>query len=159
MLYEISVLKLSEILRYVIYDSSTEKTPLEKDIHYVSNYIDLQCLRLANKVTVNYLIEGDSKDLKIAPLLLIVFIENAFKHGISYTHPSAITIAIKIFDKALEMMVSNPVTGDISLETSGIGLKNVKRRLDLLYPENYWLDVAQDKNLYTVHLRINLNDD
>jgi LytS/YehU family sensor histidine kinase len=156
---ELSILKLSEILRYVIYDSSTEMTSLEKDLHYLSNYVDLQRLRLADKVTVNYSIEGDCKDLKIAPLLLITFIENAFKHGISYTHPSVITISLKIFDKTLAMMVNNPIAGDNSFEASGIGLKNVKRRLDLLYFGNYFLDVVQDKNLYLVNLRINLNHD
>jgi two-component system, LytTR family, sensor kinase len=156
---EISVLKLSEILRYVIYDSVTEMTFLEKDIHYLSNYIDLQRLRLSDKVTVDYSVEGEFKDLKIAPLLLIIFIENAFKHGISYTQPCIITIAIKVFDKTLEMVVSNPITKEAGFETSGIGLKNVKRRLELLYAGNYWLDIVQDKNFYVVNLRINLHYD
>jgi len=156
---EKSILKLSEILRYVIYDTSTEMTLLKSDIHYLSNYIDLQRMRLSDKVTISYAVKGDCGNLTIAPLLLITFIENAFKHGISYTHSSVINIDIQIFNKTITMVVSNPVTADTKFENEGIGLKNVKRRLDLLYRGNYWLDIVQDQNLHVVTLKINLNHD
>ncbi|HEV7621352.1 MAG TPA: histidine kinase [Flavisolibacter sp.] len=153
---EKSILKLSEILRYMIYDTTTESIELQKDIDYLTSYIDLQRLRLTSKVTINYTVKGKTKDLSIAPLLLITFIENAFKHGISYTHSSVITISIEVFDKTLTLFVSNPVVTSNKFEHGGIGLKNVARRLDLLYRDKYSIEFTNNDNLYIVHLKINL---
>lgn len=157
---ENSILKLSDLLRYVLYDSSEDKVDLGKDIQYLTNYIDLQKLRLSQKVTIRYNVNGSTKGKQIAPLLLITFVENAFKHGISYTNPSTINIAITIFEKTLTLLVSNPVTETNSfVSTGGLGLKNVTRRLDLLYPEKYLLDIVHNDYLYIVNLTINLNSD
>jgi two-component system LytT family sensor kinase len=156
---EKSILKLSQILRYVIYDTTSEKIELEKDIHYLSNYIDLQRLRLSDKVQVDYVVKGELKGLTIAPLLLITFIENAFKHGISYTHPSVINIEIKVFDKTLTLLVRNPVIRENKFEQEGVGLKNAKRRLELIYPGDFLLDILYDRNFYVVNLKINLHRD
>jgi hypothetical protein len=154
-----SVLKLSEILRYVIYDTSNEHTSLEKDLLYITNYISLQRLRLSEKIIVDFSIKGESNDLVIAPLLLITFIENAFKHGISYTIPSMIQISVEIFNKTITMLVSNPVISNGIFETEGIGLKNARRRLDLLYSGKYWLEISRNQNLFVVNLKINLDLD
>jgi len=151
-----SILKLSEILRYMIYDTGSEQINLEKDIHYLSSYIDLQKMRLSNKVTVDYSVKGKLESVSIAPLLLIIFIENAFKHGISYVQPSVITIQIEVFDKTLTLLVRNPIVTLNKFVDGGIGLKNVKRRLELLYPGNYCLDISSDKKSYVVQLKINL---
>ena len=154
-----SILKLSEILRYMIYDTGSEQIDLEKDIHYLTSYIDLQRMRLAGKVTVDYSVKGNIQGLSIAPLLLIIFIENAFKHGISYAQPSVIMIHIEVFDKTLTLRVSNPIITLNKFVEGGIGLKNVKRRLELLYPGNYWLDISNDKKSYVIQLKINLTRD
>jgi two-component system, LytTR family, sensor kinase len=156
---EYSILKLSDMLRYMLYDTRAEKIALEKDIQYISNYIDLQRLRILNKVTINYNIHGEISNLSIAPLLLITYIENAFKHGISYKNSSNINIEIKILDKTLTLHVSNPITNQDNFEDNGIGLKNTKRRLDLLYANGYTLLTSADKTTYTINLKLNLSND
>lgn len=156
---EEAILKLSQMLRYVLYDSSTEKIELSKDIAYISNFIHLQRLRLAQKVKVNYEVRGKTERLFIAPLLLITFIENAFKHGISYIHPSTIAIEISVFDETLTLVASNSVFENDKFDTGGIGLKNARRRLELLYPDKYLLDIVRNNRLYVVNLKINLQSD
>lgn len=150
-----SILKLSDLLRYVLYDSSDENVPLSKDIQYISNYIDLQRLRLSSKVFIDYRIEGNIQGYFIPPLLLIAFIENAFKHGISYSHASVIRIHIKVYEKILTLYVENPVVENNSF-AGGLGLKNVKRRLELLYPSHHSLDITQKDQLNIVNLKIHL---
>ncbi|MCU7548327.1 histidine kinase [Chitinophagaceae bacterium LB-8] len=154
-----AVLKLSEIMRYMIYDATAEKIPLKKDIHYLDSYIQLQRLRLSDKVMINYEVKGDLQGLTIAPMLLSTFVENVFKHGISYTNASSIHITIEVFDKNLTLFVSNPVLQGQKSETGGVGLQNAKRRLELMYAGNYWLDIEQDKQLFAVNLKINLSRD
>ncbi|MBL7742954.1 MAG: histidine kinase [Chitinophagaceae bacterium] len=156
---EFSILKLSELLRYVLYDSGENKVELTKDIQYINNYIDLQKMRLSSKVKIRYSVKGDLKGYNIAPLLLITFIENAFKHGISYTHASVINIEIDVFEETLTMLISNPVVERNSFAVGGLGLKNVTRRLDLLYPGKYLLDVHNDDYLHIVNLKLDLKND
>ncbi len=154
---EFSILKLSELLRYVLYDSGDNKVDLSKDIQYINNYIDLQRLRLSQKIRINYSVTGHMQDKHIAPLLLITFIENAFKHGISYSLASCIDISIVIFEKTLTLAVVNPVLETDSFEPGGLGLKNVRRRLELLYP-GHQLDIFCNKNLHIVNLKIELTN-
>jgi two-component system, LytTR family, sensor kinase len=156
---EYSILKLSELLRYVLYDSGEEKVDLVKDISYLTNYIELQKIRLSQKVKIVYEVKGKPEGKQIAPLLLITFVENAFKHGISYTNPSVIDISIVIFEKTLTLVVSNPVVEINSFVGNGLGLKNVRRRLDLLYSGKYLLDIVHNDSLYIVTLKMNLNSD
>ena len=154
---EDAILKLSELMRYVLYESGTEKVELAKDIQYITNYIDLQRLRLSSKVTVNYEVNGELKGI-IAPLLLISFIENAFKHGVSYTHSSSIHISITIVEETLTLLVENPIVENNSF-VGGVGLKNVIRRLDLLYPQKHSLDIVDNGRLHVVNLKLNLKSD
>ncbi len=156
---EHSILKLSDLLRYILYESGEDKVELSKDIQYLNNYIDLQKIRLSSKVKIDYQVNGETSGKRIAPLLLITFVENAFKHGISYINSSTITIHIRIFEQTLTMLVSNPVIEPSSFVHGGLGLKNVTRRLDLLYPSKYCLDIAYDDHLHIVNLKINLNGD
>lgn len=156
---EYSILKLSDLLRYVLYDSAENMVPLAKDIQYLSNYINLQRLRISQKINIRYDVTGNTDRKRIAPLLLITFVENAFKHGISYTNPSIITINISIFEKTLTLLVSNPVIKTNSFTEGGLGVKNVTRRLELLYPGKYLLDTVCNDHLYIVNLKINLDSD
>lgn len=156
---EFSILKLSEMLRYVLYDSGENNVELAKDIRYIDNYIDLQKIRLSSKVKINYSVEGDLNNSTIAPMLLITFIENAFKHGISYMHPSTVTIQIEVFEKTLTLLITNPVVNKNSFTPGGLGLKNVTRRLDLLYPKKYLLDIHSDDLVYIVNLKLDLTGD
>ena len=153
---EYSILKLSELLRYVLYETGEERVPLERDIQYINNYIDLQRIRLSSKITLRYTINGNLSGNTIAPLMLITFIENAFKHGISYTQPSVINIDITVFEKTLTLTVSNPVVKNDIFTQGGLGLKNVTRRLELLYPGKHNLTISQTDNQYLVNLKIDL---
>jgi hypothetical protein len=155
---ETTILKLSDLMRYVLYESGTEKVELRKDIQYISNYIDLQRLRLSSKVAIQYTVQGNPDNYHVAPLLLISFIENAFKHGISYTRPSLVRIGIMVFEDALTLMVENPVV-EKNGATPGVGLKNATRRLELLYPQKHFLNIAKEDGLYTVKLKLDLRDD
>lgn len=154
---EFSVLKLSELLRYVLYDSGEEVVELEKDIQYINNYIDLQRLRLSPRIQLDYSVTGPLEEKSIAPLLLINFIENAFKHGISYAQPSRITISISIFEKILTLTVINPIVEKDSFARGGLGLKNVTRRLELLYPGRHHLAIDHRQDLHIVNLKLDLS--
>jgi hypothetical protein len=156
---ESSILKLSELLRYMLYDSTEDKVELSKDIQYINNYIDLQKMRLSSKIKINYTVSGQLKGYKIAPLLLITFIENAFKHGISYAQASTINIQIRVFEETLTLMINNPIVEKDSFATGGIGLKNVTRRLDLLYPGKYTMDIQDNDYLHIVNLKLDLKSD
>lgn len=153
---EYSILKLSELLRYVLYESGEEKVSLEKDIQYINNYIDLQRIRLSSKVSLNYEVNGKLEGNRIAPLMLMSFIENAFKHGISYTQSSVINIEISVFEKTLTLKVSNPLVKNDTFTQGGLGLKNVTRRLELLYPGKHTLDISHNDSLYIVNLKLDL---
>lgn len=154
---EHSILKFSRIMRYVLYDSAAEKISLSQDLEYISNYIDLQQLRLSKNITVQYQVTAQVAGLSIAPLLLITFIENAFKHGISYTAPSEIKIAIAVTGPALSLTVENAITRLNRGSTGGVGLINARRRLDILYPNRHLLDVVENDHLYIVNLKIALD--
>ncbi|MFT3676236.1 MAG: histidine kinase [Chitinophagaceae bacterium] len=154
---EFSILKLSELLRYVLYDSGAEKVELTRDIQYINNYIDLQRLRLSNRIQLDYAVEGNLDGLSIAPMLLISFIENAFKHGISYTQPGSILIHIKTEDQQLHLLVHNPLVEKDGFAPGGLGLKNVTRRLALLYPGRHTLDIIRTPDTHIVNLKLDLS--
>ena len=154
---EHSILKFSRIMRYVLYDSAADKIPLTQDLEYISNYIDLQQLRLSKNITIQYDVSGPVNGLSIAPLLLITFIENAFKHGISYTAPSEIKISIAVTGNELSLTVGNAITQLSRESTGGVGLINARRRLDVLYHGRHLLDVIENDHLYIVNLKIELD--
>ncbi|MGL4597597.1 MAG: sensor histidine kinase [Bacteroidia bacterium] len=148
--------KLSEMMRYTTKKSQTDFVPLEEEINYINNYIDLQSLRISAKVKLNYQVEGAYETLQIAPMLLIPFIENAFKHGINSEEKSEIDISIEINRNALDLHVANKkvyVQRDTS-EHSGLGIENTKRRLELIYPSKHILNIHETADLYTVSLHI-----
>lgn len=151
-----AILKLSGLLRYALYETSEGKVQLQQDIDYINNYIDLQRLRLSNKVTVSYTVTGNADNKMIAPMLLITFIENAFKHGVSYMQQCLIRINIQIFDETLTLEVVNPIVENNSFVSGGIGLKNVQRRLELLYPDQHQLHITQDIQQFSVSLKISI---
>jgi len=154
---EFSILKLSELLRYVLYDSGADKVELARDIQYINNYIDLQRLRLSNRIQLDYSVEGDLDGLSIAPMLLISFIENAFKHGISYTQPGSILIRIRTGEQGLHLLVHNPLVEKEGFVPGGLGLKNVTRRLALLYPGRHKLDIIRTPDAHIVNLKLDLS--
>ena len=155
-----AVLLLADMMRYVLSDAQNDHVPLSMETEYISKFIELQKLRLTDKVTIDYHIEGETNNDLIAPLILIPFIENAFKFGISTHDPSTITVHIGIAENILKMKVANKLFPQTHLiaRSSGIGLVNVKRRLSLLYPDRYRLKIEPDlEGEYIVELEINLS--
>ncbi|MBN9298696.1 MAG: histidine kinase [Filimonas sp.] len=155
---ETAILQLSQMMRYMIYDSNTNNVLLDKELEYLQNYIDLKKLRLAGNIDVRFNVSGNTKGLIIEPMLLIPFIENAFKHGISYAENCYINISITCTDDTLKMEVSNKLIKRAKDEVGGLGLENVRKRLNLLYPDSYTLDIATSDNTYTTTLILALKN-
>ncbi len=147
------MLKLSGMMRYVVSETSHDYVPLEKEIDYIDNYIELQKLRLDKSVQLHYLVNGTAENKQIAPLILIPFIENAFKHGVSPDDVSIIDIEIKINDQ-LELTVKNNkvAVGQTRDEQLGFGIENTRTRLQLLYPNQYHLTIEDGVHQYCIHL-------
>jgi two-component system LytT family sensor kinase len=153
--------KLSRMMRYVLYETQKDTTLLSQEMAFLQDYMELMQLRLTDKVEVRFESPSPVKDVLIAPMLLLPFVENAFKHGVSALEPSCIYIGISQEERNLQMEVRNRVFADSPLvleESSGIGLNNTRRRLDLLYPDRYKLEVREktEKNEYQVNLNISL---
>jgi sensor histidine kinase YesM len=155
-----AIIKLSELMRFIIYESEKESVPLRRELDYINNFVELQKLRLMSNITVNYRIEGDLADLKIEPLILLPFIENAFKHGIDSIKKCVINILVKVSSSQLWLTVENPVVKLNNIQTNdsqGIGLANSKKRLQLVYGSNHTLNITQTNDSFKVELKIILN--
>lgn len=156
------IARLSQMMRYMIYDSNHALVPLSKEIEYMENYISLERLRLNDQIPIEFNIKGGNpNDFLIAPLILITFLENAFKHGVSNNHPGAwIRTTIELVGKKCIFRVENskiPSAKPEAEEKSGIGLQNVSRRLALSYPDKHKLTVKDSKDRYAVELEIQLS--
>ncbi|HEY8781945.1 MAG TPA: sensor histidine kinase [Mucilaginibacter sp.] len=151
--------KLSGMMRYMIYDSNAESVPLSKEIAYLEDCITLNKLRYAdNEVKVRFDYPAHPGKATIAPMLFIPFVENAFKHGVMINQPSQIDMAIVVSGKQVLFTCENKnysFVKKMNDQTSGIGLENVKRRLELVYPGKYELDIKNNEDKYTVMLKIN----
>ena len=157
---EIIVIKLSELLRYMLYEANTFLVNLNKEILYMENYIELEKIRYGDRVKINYNKKGDFESYQISPMLLINFIENSFKHGVSNSDFGKIIIDIKVEDDILFFRCENTYNliedNNERGITSGIGIKNVKLRLEKIFKNNYELIINEDNNIYTVDLKISL---
>ena len=153
-----AVMYLSNMMRFVTSEAKSDCVSLENELQYIQHFIDLQELRLAKNITVNTQIECDDMDAQIAPLLLIPFIENAFKYGVSSRETATIEIGIFVEKGSLNMSVQNQkfkATNE-NKDKSGIGLDNTKRRLEMLYPNRYALTINDLEGSYSVKLRLEL---
>jgi two-component system LytT family sensor kinase len=152
-----AVMKLSDMMRYVIQDVGHQKVSLSLELDYLMDYVELQKIRLSEHVVVHMNIEGDPKPYQVPPMILVPFIENAFKYGTSAHEDAAINIFVKISAGRLVFEVSNPVfKGREHTETFGIGIQNTRQRLNLMYPEAHSLLLTNDGKLFTVTLAMNL---
>jgi LytS/YehU family sensor histidine kinase len=144
-------------MRYILSETEKDFVPLTNEIDFVKNYIELQQMRLTDKVTVVFHTEGISDDLQIAPLLFIPFVENAFKYGVSAKETSNIYINIHATPTSILFEANNTVVTNIQthLDSTGIGINNAKRRLALLYPNKHQLHISNKENVYQVSLNIN----
>ena len=152
-----AILKLSSIMRYIISDAQMDSVPLESEVTFIKHFIDLQLVRLTDKVRVDFTIDGSIENKMIEPLLFIPFVENAFKYGVSTKENTEIIFHLKVSDKRIIFSASNKIvhTENISKETTGIGINNVKRRLALLYPGKHDLQIYNNSGqTFSVKLEI-----
>ncbi|WP_431243484.1 sensor histidine kinase [Flavobacterium sp. P21] len=150
-----AVVQLSELMRYIMTNSNDEVIDLTKEINYINNFISLQKTRLGNTVLVDYKVDGNTFGKQITPLILISFIENAFKYGVNPDQTSEICIRIDIIEEQLTLFVSNKKTFSVQSE-SGIGLQNTIERLKLVYPNKHQLKIEDTLEKYVVNLSIKL---
>ncbi|GGG85068.1 histidine kinase [Parapedobacter pyrenivorans] len=151
-----AILKLSDIMRYMLYESNEEVVLLEEEINYLKNYIELQKLRFKEKVYVDLHVEMDEKEHRIMPLLLISFLENAFKHGVSTDGVKPIRIDIKVQNGRLHFKAENAKSQLNKDQTKGVGLTNLRRRLQLGYPGKHTINIVESENYYSSELFIYL---
>jgi len=149
-----AVLKLSHLLRYMVDDANREQVSLEQEVNYLNNYIELQRLRSTDQLAVNFNVTGKISSTQIAPLLLLPFVENAFKYGISNNEPASIDILLERNTTALIFSVSNRKIELGESDSTGIGINNVKRRLELLYPGKHNLEIQDKPDSYSIKLII-----
>jgi two-component system, LytTR family, sensor kinase len=153
-----AILKLSSILRYMLYETDKKFVALRNEIQVIEDYIELQKLRITEKVHLTYRVKGNSETYSIVPLLLIPLIENAFKHGIDNINNSIIDIFIEIENDMLNIRIKNSLVPKPEKDSteSGIGIKNIRRRLELFYPQahSFKTDIIDD--CFLVHLSLNL---
>jgi LytS/YehU family sensor histidine kinase len=149
------VLKLSDFLRYVLYDTSCETISLEKEIEIIQTYTGLQKERLNPEATqIEFTTEGDFGKSKIAPLLMLPLAENCFKHGVGL-HSGTIRISIRFDGKQLIFRTENKIAPR-EAENGGIGLNNVEKRLNLIYPERHSLEYSEKEGMFRLEMKIEL---
>lgn len=157
---EPSLIKLSSLLRYMLYETDEDKVMLEKEIDYLQSYIDLQKQRFGKNIQINSKFDPIDKGYSIEPMLLIPFVENAFKHGTGLVENAVINIELRAENKILTFLVQNrfnPQSTEVKDVNSGIGLPNVQRRLNLLYGQNHTLLITKQDHWFSVSLQLNLH--
>lgn len=153
-----AVVKLSGMMRYLISESNKHFVSLEKELSYISDYIELQQFRLGTTVKIRYTLAGDYRGKEIAPLILVTFVENAFKYGVNPEEHSEIRIRISVENDVLTLGVENNkvTTQQHSGAPAGLGIRNTRNRLELLYPGKHRLQISEDSITFRVHLEIQL---
>lgn len=153
-----AVLKLSDLMRYMLYDTQTEFVSLENEIKYLKSFIELQMLRFTNKELVKFEIDGDPTGKLIAPMLLVPFVENAFKHGNKSNAGQGISIRMIIEDKRMTFEIENLKSSQTveKVAESGIGLNNIKKRLEYQYPGRHDLRISDSPKKFEVRLTLSL---
>ena len=150
------ITKLSQMMRFMLDGVNENLIPLEKEITYLTSYLDLQKLRFSEQddVSINFDVKGDITGIMVPPFIFIVFIENAFKYGVDYKKHSFVEIRFEVADDILRFNIRNSIhkTGD--LQNPGIGLKNIRGRLDLLYPGRYSMGITAENNIFILDLSI-----
>jgi len=152
-----AIIKLSELLDYLIYHGENEQVPLLKEIELINHYIELEKLRYGDRLQASFKKTGDPDKVTIAPVMLLPFVENAFKHGISQSRNNVwLKIHLEISDRSINFHIENSKPG-ITAKVStpgGIGLENLKRRLAILYENRYTLEILDKEDLYSVKLNL-----
>ena len=151
-----TIVELSKMMRHILYEGSKKLIPLTREVEFLNLYVQLMRLRYTRKVHINVDVPPQLPELKLPPLMLIIFVENAFKHGISYREESFIDIKVRVENKRLLFSCCNskPTQVQRTNEKGGMGLQNVRQRLELLYDDDYTLDISDGEKTYEVKLDI-----
>ena len=155
------VIKLSEMMRYMLYECNEKEVPLSKEVHYIRNYLELEKLRQHKDVRIDFEVNGNIGNQKVAPLMFITFLENSFKHGLNNQIADGfVDIRMDVIGDRVHFYIENskPETRPLQdhRRSGGIGLVNVRRRLNLLYPNQYALEIDDNPRTYAVNLRLDL---
>ena len=157
------VIKLSEMMRYMLYECNERRVPLQKEVNYIENYLALEKLRQSSQADISFKVEGQITDQTIAPLIFIPFLENSFKHGLNHQISEGyVHVIMKVLDEKLLLRILNSKPNHSPLpndrQNGGIGLANVRRRLSLLYPNQYKLDIEENSSEHIVELSLDLRN-
>ena len=155
-----TIVELSKMMRYILYEGDKKLIPVQREVLFLKNYIELMRLRYSSRVSINLDIPEMMPDVMLPPLLLIIFVENAFKHGVSYAAPSFIDIKVTVTQEMLQFKCRNSrqeQKPDEKKKKGGVGLANARRRLDLLFHDKYSLEIKEDDKEYDVQLEIPLS--
>lgn len=155
-----TIVELSKMMRYILYEGDKKYIPVQREALFLKNYIELMRLRYSSRVSINLDIPEMMPDVMLPPLLLIIFVENAFKHGVSYAAPSFIDIKVEVTQDKLKFRCRNSrqeQKPDEKKKKGGVGLANARRRLDLLFPNQYSLEIKENDKEYDVQLEIPLS--
>lgn len=148
------ILKLSNLLDYILYQTDKPKVSLNEEVNHIKDYISLEEMRFGERVKVNFEAPTIPETTTIAPMLLLPFVENSFKHGTLIDGQLQINITLKLANHTIYFYIENTASSE-NTESSGIGLENIKRRLELIYKDQYDLEIKFEGNLFIVHLRLN----
>lgn len=153
-----TIIELSKILRFMLYEGNKQTVPLESEINFLKSYIQLMKLRVSDQVRVKVEMPDQLPDIQIPPLMLITFVENAFKHGVSYSRPSFIDIQLTVNEKELVFICHNSKApqSQIGSKPGGVGLKNIRQRLNLIYGKDYQLKINNNNEEYHLSLTLPL---
>lgn len=149
-----TILELSKLMRFVLYEGNKTKVPLQREIDFVSNYIRLMRLRYAEEVEITMEVNGPVPEMEIIPMIFITFVENSFKHGISYKHKSFVDVAFSFSNDTITFVCRNSKTEASYDSHGGVGLTNVRQRLALVYGDSYTLTIKDENDTYNVKLII-----
>ena len=155
-----TIVELSKMMRYILYEGDKKLIPVQREVLFLKNYIELMRLRYSSRVSISLDIPEMMPDVMLPPLLLIIFVENAFKHGVSYAAPSFIDIKVTVTQEMLQFKCRNSrqeQKPDEKKKKGGVGLANARRRLDLLFHDKYSLEIKEDDKEYDVQLEIPLS--
>src|SRR5688572_14729955 len=152
------ILKFSSLLSYMLYDCKADEVRLENEIKIMKNYIDLERERYGNKIEISWSVEGEISDKFIAPLLMLPFLENAFKHGASeQIEKSWVSVDISVQENVLRCKISNSKNEYVPYSEKGIGISNVKKRLTFIYPGNHKLKLNDEGRYFVVAMVVNIS--
>ncbi|MCF0202221.1 MAG: histidine kinase [Bacteroidaceae bacterium] len=155
-----TIQQLSKMMRYLLYDNNTQSVPLDKEVEFMRNFINLMRIRYPDTVKISADFPEDGGGVCIPPLLFVSFIENAFKYGVSYTDESVISVKLTMEDSRLIFRCANFISPDANRRRTGtgIGIKNVRRRLDLIYGDRYSLEISESDGMFIVEMKLPVDE-